>query len=194
MYAKKQLPQRIYFLLKGASRCGETVEASRPPQEMDGRHGPVVCMPLDAVAETRGVAVGDVVAPDHVRSRPVEPGEARHLHNHPAGAGHAVHHTVSSRHPALRQRLDPRRQLSETAEESLVRIMPLERELIARDLGVVHHGLLQLVAEDRLADGGLDRRARRPRIGTPALGGRGIACRWHAGVSSHRPPQDPIDA
>jgi hypothetical protein len=109
-------------------------------------------MMLDAVAETSGVAVGDVVAPDHVRGRPMYPGQARHLHNYPAGAGRAIHHAVSRRHPALRQRLDPGRQLAEPVEERLVRIMPLKREIIARELGVIHQRLLQLVAKDGLAD------------------------------------------
>jgi hypothetical protein len=106
-----------------------------PAQEVDGRHGPVVSLRLDAVAEPRGVAVGDVVAPDHVRSRPMEPGQARHLHDYPASAGRAVRHAVSRRPPALRQRLDPGRQRAEPAQERLARILPLEREIIARDMG-----------------------------------------------------------
>jgi hypothetical protein len=106
---------------------------------------------FDAVAEPRGMAVGDVVAPDHVRGRPMDPGQARHLHDHPAGAGRAVRYTVWGRHPALRQRLDPGRQRMEPAEGGLIRVMPLEREIIARDLGGIQQRLLQLVAKDGFA-------------------------------------------
>jgi hypothetical protein len=115
--------------------------ASRPPQEVNGGHGPVASIMLDAVAEASGVAVGDVVSPDHVHDCRMHPGQASHLHNDPAGAGRAVDHAVSSGHPTARERLDPGCELAEPVEERLIRIMPLERKIIAEDRRVIHQRL-----------------------------------------------------
>jgi hypothetical protein len=50
--------------------------------------------------------------------------------------------------------------------------MPLEREIIARDLRVIDERLLQLVAEDGLADHRLEIRTRGTEgSSAPALGG-----------------------
>jgi hypothetical protein len=50
----------------------------------------------------------------------MDPGEARHLHNYPADAGRAVDDAVSSRHPALGQRLDPGRQFAKPVVRKII--------------------------------------------------------------------------
>jgi hypothetical protein len=122
------------------------------PEEMNGRHGPVGSILLDVIAQAGGVPMGEIVPAHHVRGRGVDPREPSHLEDHPAGPGRPIDHPVPSRHAAVRERLDPRGDRRQLAQERLARITPLERQVIAWRLGRVDPRLLELIPEDGFAD------------------------------------------
>ena len=102
-----------------------------PPEEVSGRDGPPAVTVREAVAETGGLPVREIVPADRVRRRRVQQGEAGHLQDHPAGAGRAVHHPLAARHPALGERLDPGREAPHMGQQGPTRIPPLPRQVIA---------------------------------------------------------------
>jgi hypothetical protein len=107
---------------------------------------------LDPVTQAGGVPMGDIVPTHHVHGGGVYPREPGHLHDHPAGSGRPVDHPLSGRHPALGERLHLGHQDPEPTEAGVVRIPSLPRHIIARRLRRIRERLLQLVAEDGVAD------------------------------------------
>jgi len=61
----------------------------------------VVSLLFDVVAEPRGVAMGKVIAPDHVHGRGMHPSQSSYLHNHPTGPGGPVDHPLPGRDATL---------------------------------------------------------------------------------------------
>jgi hypothetical protein len=107
---------------------------------------------LDAVPQARGVPMGDIVPAHHVHGRGVYPREPGYLHDHPAGSGGPVDDALSGRHPALGERLHRGHQGPEPTEAGVVRIPSVPRDIIARRVRRIRERLLQLVAEDGIAD------------------------------------------
>jgi hypothetical protein len=73
---------------------------SRPPEEMDHRHGPGAAIMFDAEAQARGLAMRQLIPAEHVHGRRMHPGEPSHLHDDPAGPSHPIDPPVPRGHPA----------------------------------------------------------------------------------------------
>jgi hypothetical protein len=96
--------------------------------------------------------MADIVPAHRVHGRGVYPREPGHLHDHPAGAGRPVDDTLSGRHPTLGEWLHSGHQGPEPTEAGVVRIPSVPRHIITRRLRRIRERLLQLVAEDGVAD------------------------------------------
>jgi hypothetical protein len=125
---------------------------SCPPEEGGGGHSPALSIMLDAVPQARGVPMGDIVPAYHVHGRGVYPRKPGYLHDHPTGSGRPVDDPLSGRHPTLGERLHLGHQSPEPSEAGVVGIPSLPRHIIARWVWRIRERLLQLVAEDGVAD------------------------------------------
>jgi hypothetical protein len=125
---------------------------SCPPEEDGGGHGPALSIVLNAVAEAGGVPMADIVPAHYVHGRRVDRRDPGHLHDHPAGPSRAVDDALSGRHPALGEWLHAGHQGPEPTETGVVRIPSMPRHIMARRVRRIRERLLQLVAEDGVAD------------------------------------------
>jgi hypothetical protein len=100
----------------------------------------------------RRLGDGSDNTPDHVHGRGMHPGKPGDLHDDPASSGHPVDHSVPSRSPAARERLDCRPKRPEPAEKGIVRIPPQPCPIIAHGPRYVREWLPQLAAEDGFVD------------------------------------------
>jgi hypothetical protein len=136
-------------------------DGSCPPEKLNRQDCPVMPIIRDVVAQTSGLAMGQVIATDHVHGRGVQPSEPGHLQDHAADARRTVDHSPSGRYPAVRERMHFGHHSSESMQQSFVRIPSLLCQVIAQGLCHVHEWLLELRAEDHLADRSLEVLVRR---------------------------------